>query len=72
MTTFLDGYAISTLVTLIGRAPDWSHFDPASGDEIIAQWYLDDGRIVSFTCLNGDNSFSVFQRKKAPGVSPEG
>ena len=61
-----DEYTLASLVTLIGRAPDWLWSEPGRDREKIAQWYLADGRVVSFACLRGDNRFSVFQRENPP------
>jgi hypothetical protein len=83
MTTIVDDYTykspislvvtdynIASLTTLIGRSPDFAH--RTNSGVLFASWELGDGRVVSFRMLDGDNSFLVHQKEKAPGVSPEG
>jgi len=59
-----EDYMIASLVTLIGRAPDWS--GRTTDGELIAQWNIADGRVVSFSILDGDSWVEVHQNEKPP------
>jgi len=65
-----DDYTLASLVTLIGRAPDFS----SRGDDgkVWADWHLGDGRVVAFTFWDGDNWVEVHQKKPPASSDTEG